>query len=100
MTDNTKTCLSPVEQKFILHWSEIGTRWGVNRTVAQVHALLFLSPRPLSAEEIATRSRKFARVESIAWFYGMLRGVTYAEPFVQKEVRLVDDVMTIPVKSI
>jgi DNA-binding transcriptional regulator GbsR (MarR family) len=45
--------LSPVAQKFILHWGEMGTRWGVNRTVAQVHALLFLSPRPLQAEEIA-----------------------------------------------
>ena len=45
--------LSPVAQKFILHWGEMGTRWGVNRTVAQVHALLFLSERPLHAEEIA-----------------------------------------------
>ena len=45
--------LTPVEQKFILHWGEMGTRWGINRTVAQVHALLFLSPRPLQAEEIA-----------------------------------------------
>jgi DNA-binding transcriptional regulator GbsR (MarR family) len=45
--------LTPVEQKFILHWGEMGTRWGINRTVAQVHALLFLSPRPLHAEEIA-----------------------------------------------
>ncbi len=41
-----------------------------------------------------------ARIESMARFYGMLGGVTYAEPFVQKEVGLVDDVMTIPVKSI
>jgi methionine aminopeptidase len=39
--------LSPVQQKFILHWGEMGTRWGINRTVAQVHALLYLSPRPL-----------------------------------------------------
>ena len=46
--------LSPVMQKFILHWGEMGTRWGINRTVAQVHALLYLSPRPLHAEEIAT----------------------------------------------
>jgi DNA-binding transcriptional regulator GbsR (MarR family) len=45
--------LSPLPQKFILHWGEMGTRWGVNRTVAQVHALLYLSPRPLDAEEIA-----------------------------------------------
>src|SRR5215475_12433154 len=45
--------LSPVEQKFILHWGEMGTRWGINRTVAQVHALLFISPKPLHAEEIA-----------------------------------------------
>jgi bacillithiol biosynthesis deacetylase BshB1 len=41
-----------------------------------------------------------ARVESMARYYGMLGGVTYAEPFVQKEVGLVDDVTTIPVKSI
>lgn len=45
--------LSPIEQRFILHWGEMGTRWGINRTVAQVHALLFLSPRGLHAEEIA-----------------------------------------------
>ena len=45
--------LSNTEQKFILHWGEMGTRWGINRTVAQVHALLFLSPKPLHAEEIA-----------------------------------------------
>ena len=45
--------LSPVRQKFILHWGEMGTRWGINRTVAQIHALLFLSPRPLNAEDIA-----------------------------------------------
>ena len=47
------TPLSPIQQKFILHWGEMGTRWGINRTVAQVHALLFLSPTPLPAEEIA-----------------------------------------------
>jgi DNA-binding transcriptional regulator GbsR (MarR family) len=45
--------LSPVATKFILHWGEMGTRWGINRTVAQIHALLFLSPSPLNAEEIA-----------------------------------------------
>ena len=45
--------LGATEQKFILHWGEMGTRWGVNRTVAQIHALLFLANRPLSAEDIA-----------------------------------------------
>src|SRR5690242_16025189 len=45
--------LTPVQQKFILHWGEMGTRWGINRTVAQVHALLYISPTPLHAEEIA-----------------------------------------------
>ena len=45
--------LTPVMQKFILHWGEMGTRWGVNRTVAQIHALLYLSPEPLNAEDIA-----------------------------------------------
>ena len=53
MTVTTQSRLSPVTQKFILHWGEMGTRWGVNRTVAQVHALLLLSENPLSAEEIA-----------------------------------------------
>jgi DNA-binding transcriptional regulator GbsR (MarR family) len=45
--------LTNVQQQFILHWGEMGTRWGINRTVAQIHALLFLSPKPLAAEEIA-----------------------------------------------
>ncbi len=45
--------LTPIMQKYILHWGEMGTRWGVNRTVAQIHALLYLSPSPLHAEDIA-----------------------------------------------
>ena len=46
--------LSPVQQKFLLHWGEMGTRWGINRTVAQIHALLFIAPKPLNAEDIAS----------------------------------------------
>lgn len=45
--------LTPVAQKFILHWGEMGTKWGINRTVAQVHALLFISPSPVPADVIA-----------------------------------------------
>jgi DNA-binding transcriptional regulator GbsR (MarR family) len=45
--------LSPVATKFILHWGEMAARWGINRTVAQIHALLFLWPAPLNAEDIA-----------------------------------------------
>lgn len=45
--------LSETSQKFILHWGEMGTRWGVNRTVAQIHALLYLAGKPLPADEIA-----------------------------------------------
>jgi len=44
--------LTDIQKRFILHWGEMGTRWGINRTVAQVHALLFISTRPLDAEEI------------------------------------------------
>jgi len=44
--------ITPVQQRFILHWGEMGVRWGINRTMAQIHALLYLSPRPLPAEEI------------------------------------------------
>ncbi|MGE5650794.1 GbsR/MarR family transcriptional regulator [Noviherbaspirillum sp. UKPF54] len=45
--------LKPIAQKFILHWGEMGTRWGVNRTVSQIHALLYIAGRPMHAEEIA-----------------------------------------------
>lgn len=44
--------ISPTSQKFILHWGEMGARWGVNRTVAQIHALLYLADRPLTADDI------------------------------------------------
>jgi len=44
--------LSPVQQKFVLHWGEMGTRWGINRTVAQIHALLYISPKPVNADDI------------------------------------------------
>src|SRR5205814_7768146 len=47
------TTLSNVQQQYILHWGEMWTRWGINRTVAQIHALLFLSPKPIPADEIA-----------------------------------------------
>jgi len=52
--------LSAVEEKFILHWGEMGTKWGINRTVAQIHALLYLSAGPLNAEEI-TQTLSVAR---------------------------------------
>jgi len=44
--------LSSTLSRFVLHWGEMGTRWGVNRTVAQIHALLFISGRPMHAEEL------------------------------------------------
>jgi DNA-binding transcriptional regulator GbsR (MarR family) len=48
-----KTPLSDVQRQFILHWGEMGARWGINRTVAQIHALLHLSEKSLSADDIA-----------------------------------------------
>lgn len=44
--------LTPAVEKYVLHWGEMGTRWGTNRTVAQIQALLYLSPKPLHADEI------------------------------------------------
>ena len=44
--------LPPLIQKFVLHFGEMGGRWGINRTVGQIYALLFVSDRPLNAEEI------------------------------------------------
>jgi len=52
--------LSRPEHDFILHWGEMGSRWGVNRSVAQVHALLFLTGEPLAADEI-TEALSMAR---------------------------------------
>ena len=45
--------LSPTLTRFVLHWGEMGARWGVNRTVAQIHALLYVTGRPMAADEIA-----------------------------------------------
>lgn len=62
-----------VKEKFILHWGEMGSLWGINRTMAQIHALLFISKNPLSANEIMSEleiSRgnvSMALRELIAW---------------------------------
>lgn len=45
--------LSPVARQFILHWGEMSSRWGINRSMAQIHALLYLSAGPLNAEQIS-----------------------------------------------
>jgi DNA-binding transcriptional regulator GbsR (MarR family) len=44
--------LTPLQQEFVLHFGEMGSRWGINRTVGQIYALLFLSQAPLNAEQI------------------------------------------------
>ncbi|MEO0372554.1 MAG: MarR family transcriptional regulator [Pseudomonadota bacterium] len=44
--------LSQASQDFILHWGEMGAKWGVNRSVAQIHALLHIAPDPMTADEI------------------------------------------------
>jgi DNA-binding transcriptional regulator GbsR (MarR family) len=45
--------LTPLVQSFVLHFGEMGSRWGINRTVGQMYALLFASEKPLNAEEIS-----------------------------------------------
>ena len=47
--------LTPFLQNFILHWGEMGTKWGINRTVAQIHALLMTSEKPMNAEGICEK---------------------------------------------
>ena len=47
------TAETGMRERFVLHWGEMAARWGVNRTVAQIHALLYLATRPMNAEEIA-----------------------------------------------
>lgn len=45
--------LTPTTEKFVVHWGEMGSQWGVNRSVAQIQALLYLSEHPLHAEQIS-----------------------------------------------
>jgi DNA-binding transcriptional regulator GbsR (MarR family) len=52
ITEKTAKLPGPVE-RFVLQWGDMGSQWGVNRSVSQIHALLYLSERPLTAEEIA-----------------------------------------------
>jgi DNA-binding transcriptional regulator GbsR (MarR family) len=47
--------LSPLVQSFVAHFGEMGSRWGINRTVGQIYALIFVSPAPLNADEIADK---------------------------------------------
>jgi DNA-binding transcriptional regulator GbsR (MarR family) len=54
-SDRRPTPLPPAMVRFILHWGDLGSKWGVNRSVAQIHALLYLSERPLHAEDIAAQ---------------------------------------------
>ncbi|MAP94702.1 MAG: ArsR family transcriptional regulator [Ponticaulis sp.] len=55
MTEITKSfdSLPPAIQRFVLQWGDMGTQWGVNRSVAQIHALLYVSEEPLTAEDIS-----------------------------------------------
>ena len=52
VSDRTRQLPAPLE-RFILHWGDMGGQWGVNRSVSQIHALLYLSERPLTADDIA-----------------------------------------------
>jgi DNA-binding transcriptional regulator GbsR (MarR family) len=69
--------LSPAVEKYVLHWGEMGTRWGTTRTVAQIQALLYLSPNPLRADEIVdtlsvARSNVSTSIRELQ-SYGMVR---------------------------
>ena len=50
--------LDPIIEKLVLHWGEMGARWGISRMVSQIHALLYFSPKPMTADEI---------VEALGW---------------------------------
>ena len=77
ITDKKK--LSPVAQRFVLHWGDMGEEWGVNRSVSQIHGLLYLAEAPLTAEDIAdtlgmARSNVSNSIkELLAW--GLIRRV-------------------------
>jgi DNA-binding transcriptional regulator GbsR (MarR family) len=51
-TESAAPRLPAVTERFVLHWGEMGSRWGVNRTMSQIHALLFVTGRPMNADEL------------------------------------------------
>lgn len=51
-TERAAPQLPAVTERFVLHWGEMGSRWGVNRTMSQIHALLFVTGRPMNADEL------------------------------------------------
>ena len=56
MTSNRKIAMNtmtPLVRGFVSHFGEMGSRWGINRTVGQIYALIYMSPRPLNADDIA-----------------------------------------------
>jgi len=53
MTEISKLSKSAAVQQFILYWGDMGGQWGVNRSVAQIHALLYLATSPMNAEQIS-----------------------------------------------
>jgi len=55
MTETTEKSskLPSAAERFVLHWGDMGGQWGVNRSISQIHALLYLSERPRTAEDIA-----------------------------------------------
>ncbi len=53
ISDIKSRVTAPAVERFILHWGEMGEAWGVNRSVSQIHALLYVSDRPMTAEDIA-----------------------------------------------
>lgn len=57
---NDTSPLPPLNRQFVAHFGEMGSRWGINRTVGQIYALIFLSPRAINADEIA-ESLAFSR---------------------------------------
>src|SRR5688572_16242709 len=72
----------PAVKAFVLHWGEMGSQWGVNRSVSQIHALLYLSDRPLHAEDIVdqlgiARSNVSTGVRELQ-SYGIVRRVHVA----------------------
>ena len=56
--------MSPLVRSFVAHFGEMGSRWGINRTVGQIYALIFVSPSPLNAEDIADKGA-IARLQGV-----------------------------------
>ena len=97
---NDTSPLPPLNRQFVAHFGEMGSRWGINRTVGQIYALIFLSPRAINADEIAeslafSRSNVSMGLKELPMLRGALleEAASEEEQYAQQRIREMHDLI-------